>query len=303
MLPQPAEQARMQAIHLRLFDGVKQAKLSVAMRVVMPLFQFQLTNPHQPEFVFSDERLAIRRFNEAEHLSDREIFSKRDRAYIDQARWALVVEANDLSQYKLDVNMLLMTFRILGDHLTPTIKYRLFDDDDLCDRLEETEMHIRLPGYKYEVYSSEDFPRIDEVYMMLRQAEHSCVRLKNAFYSLYRAFNSYHWIDSYLFYMMTLEALFSLDNKGPATQTICDRVSKLLKSPKKWSPQRIRDLYDVRSRIAHGRLEARPKSIANLRLLKKMERLIKLCFRKLIAKKSFPHFATPSLRDHFLAQL
>lgn len=273
------------------------------MRVVMPLFQFQLPNPRQSEFAFSDRRLAVRRFNEAGQLSDREIFSEQDRKCIDQARWALVAEADDLNQYERDVNMLLMTFRILGNRLTPIIKYRLSDDDALCSRLEETEMHIRLSGYLYQTYSSEDFLRIDKVYMMLCQAEHTSVRLKNAFYSLYRAFNSYHWVDSYLFYMIALEALFSLDNKGPATQTICERVSKLLKSPKKWSPQKIGDLYDVRSRIAHGKLEARPKSIANLRLLKKMERLTKLCFRKLIAKKSFSHYATPSLRDKFMARL
>ena len=272
------------------------------MRVVMPLFDFQITL-NSAEFVFSDGRLAIRRFNEAEHLSDRDLFSKCDRDYIKQEDWAIVAESDALKGYELDVNMLLMTFRILSNRITPIIKYRLSDDDDLCSRIAEMQTRNSLGSRLYQVYSVQEFRRIDAIYMMLRKAEHTSVRLKNAFYFLYRAFHSYHWLDAFPFYMSALEALFSLDTKGPATKTICERVSKLLKAPKKWSEKTIGDLYDVRSRITHGRLEARTSSTANLRLLKRMERLTKLCFRKLIAKNSFQHFATDSSREQFMKML
>lgn len=268
----------------------------------MPLFEFQIDS-NSSEFAFSDGRLSIRRFDEDKHLSDRDIFSKQDCNDIEQERWAIVAEGGDLSGYETDVTMLLMTFQILSNRITPFIKFRLSDDNDLVRRMNDTAMHVRLRGYLYQTYSFKDFPRIDAVYMMLRKAEHTSVRLKNAFYFLYRAFHSYPWIDSFLFYMNALEALFSLDAKGPATKTICERVSKLLKAPKTWSEKTIGDLYGVRSRISHGRLEARPNSIANLRLLKKMERLTKLCFRKLIAGNLFQHFATVSARDRFMATL
>ena len=268
----------------------------------MPLFEFQI-KPNSPEFVFSDGRLAIQRFNDAEQLSDREIFSTRDRDCMKYARCAIVAEADNLNSYELDVNMLLMAFRLLSSRITPSIRYRLSDNIDLVRRMDEREIHVRLRGYLYQTYSVEDLPRIDAVYMMLLKAEHTSVRLKNAFYFLYRAFHSYHWLDSFSFYMSTLEALFSLDTKGPATKTICERVSKLLKAPKKWSEKTIGDLYDVRSRITHGRLEARPSSTANLRLLKRMERLTKLCFRKLIVKKAFDHFATDVSRERFMKML
>ena len=272
------------------------------MRAVMPLFEFRIRSDIA-EFVFSDRRLSIRRFVEAKHLSDRKLFSEQDRRFIEHEDWAIVAEADDLSGYELDVNMLLMAFRILGNRITPIIKYRLSDDDALVGRLDETESHNHVDGLLYQTYSAKDFPRIDAVFTMLLKAERTSVRLKNAFYFLYRAFHSYHWIDSFLFYMNALEALFSLDTKGPATKTICQRASKLLKAPKKWSEKAIDDLYDVRSRIGHGRLEARPNSVANLRLLKKMERLTKLCFRKLIARNSFQHFTTVSARDQFMATL
>ena len=274
----------------------------VLMRVVMPLFEFQI-DPDSLEFVFSDGRLSIRRFDDDKHLSDLDIFSKQDRRDIEQERWAIVAEGDDLSGYETDISMLLMTFQLLSNRITPFIKFRLSEDHGLARRMNDTAMHIRLRGYLYQTYSFKDFPHIDAVYMMLRKAEQTSVRLKNAFYFLYRAFHSYQWVDSFLFYMNALEALFSLDTKGPATKTICERASKLLKAPKKWSEKTIEDLYGVRSRIAHGRLEARPNSITNLRLLKKMERLTKLCFRKLIDRNSFQHFTTASARDRFMAAL
>jgi hypothetical protein len=90
------------------------------MRVILPLFHFQYFEDQ--EFAFSDDRLSIRRFGNVGRLADREIFSKRDRDYMDQqAHHALVAESDDLSGYKPDATLLLMTFRILGDHRTPII--------------------------------------------------------------------------------------------------------------------------------------------------------------------------------------
>lgn len=272
------------------------------MRVVIPLFQFQYFD--QQDFAFSDRRLSIRHFHDEKDLAGHDIFSKRDRHYMEQqAHTALVAESDDLSGYESDVSLLLMTFRILSDRLTPLIKYRLSNNIDLCRRLEETEMHIRLPDYRYEVYSVQDFPRIDAVYMMLRHVEHTSVRLQNAFFFVYRAFNSFHWIDSFLFHMNALEAIFSKDTKGGATKTICRRVSALLDDPATWNEQTIADLYNVRSCITHGNIEARPDPSDNLRLLEKMERLTKLCFRKLIDLDAFERLAITSSRNQFMAEL
>jgi Apea-like HEPN len=272
------------------------------MRVMMPLFNFQYFD--EADFAFSDGRFSIRRFVAAQHAIEQDIFSKRDRYYMgQQAHKALVAESPNLIGYESDVSLLLMAFRLLSDHRTPIIKYKLSDDDNLCGRIEETEMHILLPGYRYEVYSVQDFPRIDGVYMMFRNAERTSVRLKNAFFFVYRAFNSFHWIDAFLFHMTALEAIFSKDSKGGATKTICQRVSALLNDPATWNDQVIADLYDVRSRITHGNIEASHDPSDNLRLLEKMELLTKLCFRKLISLDAFESFMTTSSRDQFMEQL
>jgi hypothetical protein len=273
------------------------------MRVVMPLLQFQYLD--SDEFPFSDGQLSLRRFTNAENASQREIFSKRDRNDIGQARYALVAESSVLMEekYQQDVNLLLMAFRILGDGVTPMIQYRLSDNDALCARLDGTESHIQLRGYLFEVYSLTDFPRIDKAYVMLRDAECISPRLKNALFFLYKAFYSAHWIDAFLFCMNSLEALFSLDKEGPATKTICRRTSALLDDPANWSEATIKDLYRTRSHIAHGRIVASSDSNDNLLLLEKMERVTKLCFRKLIERCAFHHFETPASRDCFFASL
>ena len=69
-----------------------------------------------------------------------------------------------------------------------------------------------------------------------------------------------------------------------------------------WSEKTISDLYDARSRITHGSIEARSDATDNLHLNAKMEQLTKLCLRKLDALDAFPRFATKESRDHFMAQ-
>ena len=163
-------------------------------------------------------------------------------------------------------------------------------------------MHIRLPGYLYQAYSLDDFPKIDRTYMALRAVENTSKRLKNAFFFLYRAFNSYHWVDAFLFYMSVVESLFSLDEKGPAKKPICCRTTKILNDPD-WSYETIEDLYETRSRIAHGRLEAGRDSTDNLALTAKMEVLVKLCVRRLIEMDALKHYGNQNARNAFLAQL
>jgi hypothetical protein len=270
------------------------------MRVVMPLFQFQYYG--LDEFVFSDGQLALRNFNHAHHDINLPIFSERDRDYIKLEKHALVAESDCLNEqeYRQNVNLLLTAFRILGDDLTPFIKYRLSENHDFCSRLDETETNILLPEYLFQVYSVADFPRIDKAYMMLRDAEKISIRLKNALFFLYKAFYSVHWIDAFLFHMNALEALFSLDEKRSATKAITSRTSRLLSDPTNWDEGTIGDLYNTRSAIAHGRIEANPDPKDNLHLAEKMERVTKLCFRKLIDLDAFRHFATPASRDTFL---
>jgi hypothetical protein len=69
-----------------------------------------------------------------------------------------------------------------------------------------------------------------------------------------------------------------------------------------WTYETIEDLYDTRSRIAHGRLEAGRDSAENLALTAKMEVLVKLCVRHLIEMDALRHYGDQDARNAFLAQ-
>jgi hypothetical protein len=137
--------------------------------------------------------------------------------------------------------------------------------------------------------------------MLLRTSERNSQRLRNALFFLSRAFNSYHWVGAFLFYMSAAEALFSLDEKGPAKKPICGRATGIL-NDSEWGFAAVEELYDVRSRISHGRLEAGRDSTENLRLTAKMEVLVKLCFRRLVEMDALKHYADPEARNLFLGR-
>jgi hypothetical protein len=120
------------------------------MRVVIPLFNFQYYDAQ--DFAFSDGRLSIRHFDSWGVMPERDIFSTQDRAYIGYENKALVAEAVNLEGYKLDSSLVLIAFRFLAEdnRITPIVKYRLSEDESLCSRIEDAEMHIRLPGYLYQ---------------------------------------------------------------------------------------------------------------------------------------------------------
>ncbi len=270
------------------------------MLVLMPLFQFAYVD--DVDYKFTDRRFSIRSFRVAE-IPSIDLFSAHDRQQMGHARWAIVADTNDLSKYENDINLLIMAFRILSDDLSPFIKYRLSPDASFCSIIHETMTNIHIGPRMRQIYRVDDLSNIDNSYSSLKAANETSGRLHNACYFLYRAFHNTHWVDSFLFFMSALEAVFSKDSKGGATATICRRVSKFLNDPTSCSYDDVNNLYDIRSRIVHGDLRASDDPAENLRHLKKLERLTIHCFRKLIAIDGFAHFKDRILRDNYLSAL
>jgi hypothetical protein len=262
------------------------------MRIVMPLFQFDYNGE---DFVFSEGHLAIRQFSAHEEMPQCDLFSLQDLAYIKQERYALVADGEELSDYKSNVNLLLIAFRLLSVGHSPFIKYRLSPDISSCSRLNGAFTQIDSPG----TVPTE----IDRAYCAICEADCNSPRLHNAFYFLYLGFHAIGWIESFLFLMSSLEALFSKDSKGGATTTICRRASRIINDPSICTNQDLASLYDTRSRIVHGDIRASDDSTDNLRLLQRMESITISCFKKLIETNGFRHFVTKSERDRYLSTL
>lgn len=218
--------------------------------------------------------------------------------------WSIVAEAADLTGYEADLNLLLMTFRIESDDLSPFVMYKLMDTAEQCSRSLDIMYFTLVESRLLEVYSLDDIKRIDASYEVLRLADaksNRVFRVHNAIHFLYLAHHSSQWLSAFLFYMSAIEALFSKDSKGGATATICRRVPKFLNNQQQGTSDDMNHLYDIRSRIVHGDIEASEDPKDNLLLLQKLERIVTFTFRKLIQEKKFRHFANKQTRDQFLS--
>ena len=82
--------------------------------------------------------------------------------YVQHARWAIVATGRDLAGYKEDVSLLLMSFRLLSDDLSPVILFRFFDDKSACNILREVMSHDNSYPRLFEVYDRDKLVQIDE---------------------------------------------------------------------------------------------------------------------------------------------
>lgn len=269
------------------------------MRIVMPLYEFE-RNAIQ-SFSFSDCDIAIKPF-----IPDEEVnfsgFSKLDTHHIKSASWALIYDGGD-PVYKPLVNLLLMSFRIFLDHSPPFIKYRLCKADNQVTKLNQPMTYNYSAEKNRIAYENANLLQIDAGFQHLRKMDATSTRTKNALYFLYRAFHADKWIDSFVLMMCSLESLFSKDAPGGATDAITTRVSSLLGSQTRCTKSDIEDLYDLRSRMTHGRLEASDDPGGNLKCLEHLEFVTVRCFRELVNSNAYAHYATKTARDRFMGTL
>jgi len=272
------------------------------MRIVMPLFQFGYLDAEP--FHFSGNQLRIIEFNSDEEIPKIDLFSKHDTEHMDLEPWALIFDHDDTVSYRSMVNLLLLSFRIFSRGKPPFIKYRLCKEDIReCSRLTSTMTYIhefedeRLP------YSKEDLFAIDTGFAALVEMDAVSTRCHNALYFLYLGFHTIHWIESFMFLMNSLEALFSKDKSGGATKAICTRVSSFLGFKSRCEYDDIEHLYDIRSRIVHGNIVANKEPGKNLKELHHLQFVVIECMEKILQEKVYLKFIDKKTRDSYLGTL
>lgn len=185
-----------------------------------------------------------------------------------------------------------MAFRIFATGLSPVILCRLHEKIQNSVQMTEVLAFAHVETRSREVYDVEKLTLVNQAHNVLLAADMISTRVRNAFYFLYSAFHSTHWIHAFVLMMSALESLFSKDEPGGTTRTICERVAGLLSDPEVTSGT-LNQLYAIRSRIVHGDLEAHKNPNDNLDDLVRLERITIMCFRKMIDQRSFDHYATP----------
>ena len=165
------------------------------------------------------------------------------------------------------------------------IKYRLCKEDEaLCSILNNTMQYV-LREESCPIITSNDLKVINNGYSNLLQMHTISNRTQNALYFLYRGFHSTQMIDSFMFLMSAIESLFSAENRGSVTKTICSRVSSFLNRKARCNNQDIHGLYDLRSKIVHGRVVVNDDIKGQLPTLHELEYVVTECMKKMLKKK------------------
>ena len=272
------------------------------MRIVMPLFQFRYLDSEP--FHFSGKEFRIDNFDSADEIPEVDIFSKYDVDHMNLESWAVVFEHDDIERYKIKNNLLLLSFRIFSKGKPPFIKYRLCKENiKKCSRLSTPMTYIHEFEKDLLPHSISDLERINQGFKALIEMDAISYRCHNALYFMYLANHTTHWIDSFMFHMSTLEAIFSKDKRGGATKTICTRVSSFLESKSRFEYSDIDHLYDIRSRIVHGNIVAKKEPGENLKELHHLQFVVIECMKKIIQKKVYLKFIDKKTRDSYLGTL
>ena len=270
------------------------------MRIVMPLFDFY--NEGCKEYVFSGGRYSLCRFNASNEIPQIELFSEQDVKFIEIENWALVAEGEGIESYKEEVNLLLLSFRIYRQARV-FIKYRLCKENvEQCSRLNDF-LHIVMPDESNRIISFDDLNIIDKGFSKLQLMKGVSDRTRNAIYFMYRGLCSGKMIDAFLLLMCAIEALFSKEQAGGATTTICSRVSKFLGNKAGYEYQDIKGLYRLRSNITHGRVVVGDEIKGYLETLYKLQYILLESMKKMLDENIYPIYSDPAKKETYLCNL
>lgn len=275
------------------------------MRIVMPLFEF--INASGEEFAFGDGTYSLRRLNPTTDLPAEDIpgLSRMDLEYIKRERWAIVADDTDLGKYREGVNRLLLSFKIhtLGRLF---IKYRLCAENTSLSSVINEKMNYILADKSGREVTLEQLKQVNVGFGRLQEMdsiESVSNRTHNAIYFMYGAyFVASH--ASYMFILLftVLEALFSKEQGGAATKTICQRASALLGSRPRCTYADIERLYNIRSELVHGRRKA-AQSGQNLADAHELEFIVCECMKKILAERIYLKYNDPTEKEAFFNRL
>lgn len=272
------------------------------MRIVMPLYGFSLEKIES--YSFNGTGVSIGPMLESDIVKI-PFFSEQDLLIIsNEAEWAIFYDDPEIEGYKSKVNILLIAFKIFCPKRYPFIKHILCPDSpSLCRRLCDTITYNYSHPRAIESFNIEDLNFINTGFLSLIEMDKVSVRTHNALYFLYRAWHNTKWMDSFILMMCSLESLFSKDKPGGATAAITTRVSSLLESKPECTKSDIGNLYELRSRMTHGNIEASDEPGDNLKELNHLEFVTIECFRTLIEKNLYKNYVDKTTRDTFMSTL
>ena len=268
----------------------------------MPLFDLWCNE--QQDFRFTsltgDYRLA--RLAPVVEIPDCDLFSERDRGYIKDPSWTLVAEDPISPRYVEDVNLLVLSFQICKR--TPVfIRYYVCNEDpDKCAVMSRP-LWNRLPGECIGPLISSDFDKINDVFQRLLEMQGISDRTHNAIYFTYRGLSSDKMIDSFALLSMALESLFSPETQGGVTKAMCSRVPAFLGPGESCKREDMDSLYELRSKIVHGRVVVGDDIKGKLPVLDNLKSVLLKCLDKMLTERSYEMYRNVSEKEEYFKKL
>jgi hypothetical protein len=289
------------------------------MRIVIPLYDFSYSGKG---YKFRNGTFSIKRMKKCYLNGLPLLFSRLDIMRIKEAHWCLLVSDDSITlrnraKHNANSEMLILTFKIFIN-AGLFVKYRICPEDAyLNSRLSQPMMYEhRLAGNKTPqgivvktarklFLHDRDISVVDKYYPSLLEMWDFSNRTRNALLYTLSGFRSKFWQESFLFYMIALEALFSSDDNTGMTKTICSRVSRYLGSIQHCTYEDINCLYNLRSQIVHGkiRIEGAGGWDENIKATANAEYLLVCSIRKLVESGDFKRYSNSSEMQHYLSHL
>jgi len=270
------------------------------MRIVMPVFDLWCNE--QREYEFLGGRYKLMCFDPTAEIPDCDLFSPLDRKHMEDPCWALVADDPISDRYAEDINLLLLSFQICM-RASVFIKYRLCREDACrCARI-STPLWNRLPNECARSIISSDLDEINDMFQRLLEMQGISDRTHNAIYFTYRGLSSDKMIDAFALLSMALESLFSPETRGGVTKAICSRVPAFLGPGASCRGEDMDSLYDLRSKIVHGRVVVGDDIKGKLPVLDYLKNVLLKCLKKMLTEKSYEVYRDVSRKEEYFKRL
>lgn len=273
------------------------------MRIVMPLFEFYYEGDR---FQFSDI-YSLERFSLVDVPKDTQnSISKMDKLTLLGANWALVAKNPDVESLIVDINLLLISFRIYAQS-SAFIKWRFCKDTPkYSTRLNEE--FRQLVSCSQNNIKNENLINVKNGYLRMKEMSEISDRTKNALYFIWRGFSAGKHIDVYIFFVCALEALFSNETSENVTKTFIERSQKYLNGINGFTKTQISKIYKIRSDMVHGRIPHTDKydkirKEENIRNIEKVEELIIVCIKKMLGDKTYLVYKDKGEKEEYFSSL
>jgi len=260
-------------------------------------------------YVFDEDlRISLKKFdyeNDMERV-DADHFSVLDHSELKiKYKWGFRFDCkkNEALTFLERVNLILLAFRIYSEAdctaiylLNVTIPYNSYKETNIWKRAIANRKH----NFGF------DIKTLDKVkigYLRLKSFYSTSLRTKHSVQFLYLGYTSNYWMQAFILFMTSLEALLSPPTEDQITTKIIKRTRNLINDTKLCSKNIMDHLYELRSDIIHGRILVGLNFIERIDDMVKLQIIVLRAFERMLEKDFASIYQNEESKELFFQQL